>query len=146
MAVVAISDVGTLLYAKIGNASTYTKLLSVISAPAMGSAGGTLEVTVLDSTTKQYIADRTDVPEQDFNFNYTEANFTLAKSACTGDAEDFLVIFQDGSGYTIAGEAQTWINEVGRGSAIEATLHIVANTITWRTATEVLAVIGGSLS
>lgn len=144
MATIAISDVGTLLYAKIGSASTYTKLLSVISAPAMGSAGGTLEVTVLDSTSKQYIPDRPETPDQDFNYNYTEANYTLAKTAVTGDTEDFLVIFQDGSGYTISGVAQTWINEVGRGSAIEATLHIVADTITWKTATQVLALIGGA--
>lgn len=144
MATVAISDVGTLLYSKIGNASTYTKLLSVISAPAMGSAGGNLEVTVLDSTTKQYIPDRPDVPDQDFNYNYTEANYTLALTACTGNEEDFLVTFQDGSGYLIAGIAQTWINEVGRGASVEATLHIVANSITWKTAVQVLALIGGA--
>lgn len=146
MATVAISDVGTLLYAKIGNASTFTKLLSVVSAPAMGSAGGNLEVTVLDSAAKQYIPDRPETPDQDFNYNYTEANYTTALTACTGDAEDFLVIFQDGSGYQITGVAQTWINEVGRGSAIESTLHIVASAITWKTATQVLALVGGSLS
>ena len=143
---IAISDVGTMLYSKIGNASTFTKLLSVISAPAMGSAGGNLEVTVLDSSTKQYIPDRPDVPDQDFNYNYTEANYTTALTACTSDEEDFLVIFQDGSGYQISGIAQTWINEVGRGSAIEATLHIVASAITWKTAVQVLALVGGSLS
>ena len=143
---VAISDVGTLLYYKASGSSVYTKLLSIISAPAMGSAGGTLEVTVLDSETKQYIPDRADVPEQDFNYNYTEANFTAAQAACTGTSAEFLVILGDGSGYTITGEAQTWINEVGRGSAIEATLHIVASAIDWRTAVEVLATIGGTYS
>lgn len=143
---VAISDVGTLLYHKASGQTKYSKLLSIISAPAMGSAGGTLEVTVLDSATKQYIPDRPDVPEQDFNYNYTEDNFTLALSACTGTDEEFLVVFQDGSGYTITGEAQTWINEVGRGSAVEATLHIVATAIDWRTSAEVLQTIAGTYS
>ena len=132
---IAQSDVGTLLYYKDG--STYKELLEIISAPAQGSAGGTIEVTTLKSPTKQYIPDRPDVPEQDFGYNYTEANFKLAQTVCDGSAHEFLVKFQDGSGYTIVGTAQTWINEVGRGSAVEATLHVVATGIAWKEATEV---------
>lgn len=146
METVAISDVGTTLYARLGSATKFTKLLSITSAPAMGSAGGTLEVTVLDSATKQFIPDRVETPDQDFNYNYTEANFTLALSACNDASPEFLVVFQDGSGYTIEGSAQTWINEVGRGAGIEATLHIVASAIDWRTSAEVLATIAGIYS
>ena len=137
---IAQSDVGTTLYAKSG--STYSELLEITSAPAQGSAGGTIEVTTLKSAYKQYIADRPDVPEQDFGYNYTEDNFTSANTVCDGEAHDFLVVFQDGSGYTITGTAQTWINEVGRGQAVEATLHIVATGIEWKTSTQVDALLG----
>lgn len=137
---IAQSDVGTLLYVK-GSNDKYTELLEIISAPAEGQAGGTIEVTTLKSPKKQYIPDRPDVPEQDFGYNYTEANRTSAETVCDGEAHDFLVKFQDGSGYTITGTAQTWTNDVGRGQAVEATLHIVATDIAWKKATEVTALL-----
>lgn len=136
---VAQSDVGTLLYYK--NGEKYAELLEIISAPAEGSAGGTIEVTTLKSAVKQYIPDRPDVPEQDFGYNYTEANRTKANTVCDGEVHEFLVKFQDGSGYTITGTAQTWVNEVGRGQAVEGTLHIVATDVVWKTASEVTTLI-----
>ena len=134
--IIAQSDVGTMLYVK-GTGSTYSELLEIISAPAESSAGGTIEVTTLKSAKKQYIADRPDVPEQDFGYNYTESNREKANEVCDGEVHDFLVKFQDGTGYTITGTAQTWINEVGRGQVVEATLHIVATDVEWKTASEV---------
>lgn len=134
--IIAQSDVGITLYSK-GSEGKYSELVEVISAPAEGSAGGTIEVTTLKSAKKQYIPDRPDVPEQDFGYNYTEANRTKVNTVCDGESHDFLVKFQDGSGYTISGTAQTWTNEIGRGQAVEATLHIVATDVTWKTATEI---------
>lgn len=133
---IAQSDVGITLYSK-GSEGKYSELVEVISAPAEGSAGGTIEVTTLKSAKKQYIPDRPDVPEQDFGYNYTEANRTKVNTVCDGESHDFLVKFQDGSGYTISGTAQTWVNGIGRGQAVEATLHIVATDVTWKTATEI---------
>lgn len=133
--IIAQSDVGTVLYGK--NGDKFTELLAITSAPAEGSAGGTIEVTTLKSAIKQYIADRPDTPDQDFNYNYTEANFKKAQAMCDGAEHEFLVKFQDGSGYVITGSAQTWINEVSRGSAVEATLHIVASDINWKESSEV---------
>lgn len=137
--IIAQSDVGTELY--VNNGAAYESFLEITSAPAQGSAGGTIEVTTLKSAIKQYIADRPDTPDQDFNYNYTEANFTKAQEKCDGTEHEFLVKFQDGTGYVIKGTAQTWINEVSRGSAVEATLHIVANSITWKTSTEVTSLV-----
>ena len=57
---IAQSDVGTMLYAK-GADNKYSELIEIISAPAESTAGGTIEVTVLKSPTKQYIPDRVDV-------------------------------------------------------------------------------------
>lgn len=137
--IIAQSDVGTVLYAK--SEDKFSEFLEITSAPAEGSAGGTIEVTTLKSAIKQYIADRPDTPDQDFNYNYTEANFTKAKEKCDGSEHEFLVKFQDGTGYVITGSAQTWINEVSRGSAVEATLHIVASDIEWKTSSEVTALV-----
>ncbi len=137
---IAQSDVGTMLYAK-GADNKYSELIEIISAPAESTAGGTIEVTVLKSPTKQYIPDRVDVPEQDFGYNYTEANREKANTVCDGSVHEFLVKFQDGSGYTITGTAQTWTNEIGRGQAVEGTLHIVATDIDWKTSTEVTALL-----
>lgn len=139
---IAQSDVGTLLYYK--NGTSYKELVEIISAPAEGSAGGTIEVTTLKSPVKQYIADRPDVPEQDFGYNYTEANRTAVNGVCDGSVHEFLVKLQDGSGYTITGTAQTWANEIGRGQALEATLHVVATNVTWKTATEVAALLASN--
>ncbi len=136
---IAQSDVGTMLYVK--KDTNFVELIEIISAPAQGAAGGTLEVTTLKSPTKQYIPDRPDVPEQDFGYNYTEANYLKANEVADGGVHEFLVKFQDGSGYTIVGTAQNWINEVGRGAAVEATLHIVATAIEWKKATDVATLI-----
>lgn len=138
--IVAQSDVGTMLYVK-NSSSKFEEFLEITSAPAQGSAGGTIEVTVLKSAIKQYIPDRPDTPDQDFNYNYTEANFTKAQEYADGDTHEFLVKFQDGTGYIITGSAQTWINEVSRGSAVEATLHVVASNIDWKTSSEVTSLL-----
>ena len=139
--IIAQSDVGTVLYVK--KETKFEEFLAITSAPAEGSAGGTIEVTTLKSAIKQYIADRPDTPDQDFNYNYTEANFKKAQGSCDGGEHEFLVKFQDGSGYVITGTAQTWINEVSRGSAVEATFHVVASDIVWKEKTEVDTLIQG---
>ena len=139
-AIIAQSDVGTMLYMK-GSGEKFEEFLEITSAPAEGSAGGTIEVTTLKSAIKQYIPDRPDTPDQDFNYNYTEANFTKAQEGADGETHEFLVAFQDGTGYVITGTAQTWINEVSRGSAVEATFHVVASNIEWKTSAQVTSLL-----
>lgn len=124
---IAISDIGTMLYHK--GATKFEELLEIISTPDQGSAGGTIEVTVLKSAKKQYIPDRVDSPDQDFGYNYTETNYAKALDVCDGEAHEFLVKFQDGSGYTITGVAQTWVSGMSRGQAVEGTLHVVPSDI-----------------
>ena len=136
---VAISDVGTKLYAK--NGEKYSILVSIKSVPASGAEGGTIEVTELDSAIKQYIADRKDTPAQDFTYNRTAEKYEAVKAVCDGTAKEFLVVFSDGTGTYIKGEAQTWKNEFSAGSAQEATLHIVATEIEDKTSEEVTALI-----
>ena len=124
-----------MLYYK--NTTAYEKLISIKNVPASGSAGGTIEVTELDSPIKQYISDRVDTPEQDFTYNRTAEKYEAVKAICDGNVHEFLVVFSDGTGTYIQGTAQTWKNEFSAGSAQEATLHIVATSIVDKTASEV---------
>lgn len=128
-----------MLYYKSGN--TYAELIPIKSVPDSGSAGGTIEVTELKSTIKQYVADRRDTPEQDFTFNRTAEKYAAALAVADGNVHEFLVVFSDGTGTYIKGTAQVWKNGFSAGSAQEATLHIVAEEITDKTAAEVSALI-----
>ena len=60
-----------------------------------------------------------------FLYSYTEENITKVKEYCDNNEHEFLVVYQDGSGFEYTGQAQTWINEVSVGSVVEATLHTV---------------------
>ena len=145
--ITAQSDVGIMLYVKTASTSTstasYEELIEIKSVPATGQAGGTLETTTLKSPKKTYIPDRPDTGDMDYTYNYTEANMTAVKTYCDGAEHDFLVKYQDGSGFIYSGQAQTWINEVSVGSVVEATLHTVPSTAPLeKTATEITTLLG----
>lgn len=124
--ITAQSDVGITLYVKSND--SYAELIEIKSVPATGQAGGTLETTTLKSPKKTYIPDRPDTGDMDYIYNYTEDNITKVKTICDNTEHDFLVVYQDGSGFQYNGQAQTWINEVSVGSVVEATLHTVPST------------------
>lgn len=141
----AISDVGTLLHhSTTGAANSFSKLISVIDAPATGSAPGKLETTVLDSTIKTYISDRLDTPDMEFTYNYTAADFATVKAVADATTHYFLIIYADGSGTKITGQARTWKEAVSRGGVVTAKLHVVASDVTDQTAVEVAALTLGS--
>ena len=140
--ITAQSDVGIMLYVK-GSNNSYSELIEIKSVPATGQAGGTLETTTLKSPKKTYIPDRPDTGDMDYTYNYTEANITAVKTICDNAEHDFLVKYQDGSGFIYSGQAQTWINEVSVGSVVEATLHTVPATAPLeKTASEITALLG----
>lgn len=117
-------------------------MIPIKSVPASGAEGGTIEVTELDSEIKQYIDDRKDTPSQDFTYNRTAEKYEAVKKYCDGKPHEYLIVFSDGTGTYIKGNAQTWKNEFSAGSAQEATLHIVATSIEDKTAEEVTTLIG----
>jgi hypothetical protein len=139
---IAISDVGTMLYAKSG--SVFAELVGIRTVPASGSAGGSLDVTELKSATKQNIPDRPESPDQDFEYNYTDANYTKVKAVCDGNAHEFLVKYQDGSGHVITGIAQTWKLDLSAGAEVKALLHIVPTGIVDKTTAEVTTLLATS--
>lgn len=143
MNITAQSDVGIQLFAKISD--SYKEIIEIKSVPASGQAGGTLETTTLKSPTKTYIPDRPDNGDMDYTYNYTEANFTKVNELCDGSEKEFLVRYQDGSGFVYKGQAQTWINEVSVGSVVEATLHTVPSVSpTIKTASEITSLLGST--
>ena len=136
-AIIAQSDVGTGLFSSATNAAaSFSKLVDITSAPATGSAAGKIEVTTLTSPTKQYIADRADLPDMEFGYHYTAANETAVLAAC-GTVRYFLIKYSDGSGAVIKGQASRWIEGVGTGSAVEAKISIVAESVTYLAAAAV---------
>lgn len=128
-----------MLYVK--KSTTYEELVGIKSVPASGSAGSTIDVTELKSKIKQYIDDRQDTPAQDFTYNRTSAKYEAVKAICDGKVHEFLVAFSDGTGTYIKGTAQTWKNEISAGSAQEATLHIVAQNIEDKNASEMTSLL-----
>lgn len=120
----AMSDKGTMLYYKESpGATTYTKLVGIKSAPATSSAPATIEVTTLDSESKQYIPDRMDTPAYEFQYNYNKTDFAKVQATCGVEAE-FLLVYPDGAGETFRGTGATWIDAVSAGQAINAQLSI----------------------
>lgn len=139
MAFNAQSDVGIELWASAtGAAASFSKLIDVTSVPATGAAQAKLESTVLSSGKKQYIADREDLPDLEFTYNYMATELALVEAVCN-DEHYFLIIYGDGSGAEIFGEGNTWIDAVSRGSVVAAKLNVVPQSIDYRSKVEVTA-------
>lgn len=139
MAFNAQNDIGIGLWGSATGASaSFSKLVDVTAIPATGSAKAKLESTVLSSEDKQYIPDRADLPDMEFTYNYIASNFLAVEAVC--DKEHyFMIIYGDGSGAVIFGEANTWVDAVSRGQVVEAKLNVVPQSITFKTASEVTA-------
>lgn len=139
MAFNAQSDVGIVLAHSATNAAaSYTKLIDVTAIPATGAAQAKLESTVLSSPKKQYIPDREDLPDLEFTYNYLATDFATVEAVCNSE-EYFMIIYGDGSGAVIFGEANTWIDAVSRGSVVSAKMNVVPQSIEYKTAAEVTA-------
>lgn len=141
---IAQSDVGIQLWSSAtGISASYTKLVDVTAIPATGSPQAKLEATVLSSTKKQYIADREDLPDLEFTYNYTADNFEDVLAVCNSE-KYFMIIYGDGSGAVIFGEGNTWTDAVTRGQVVEAKLNVVPQSIDFKTAAQVTALKSGS--
>ena len=139
MALNAQSDVGIELWSSsTGSSASFTKLLDVTAIPATGAPQAKIETTVLSSPVKQYIADREDLPDMEFTYNYTEDNFADALAVCDSPTY-FMIVYGDGSGAVIYGEANTWHDAVGRSQAVEAKLNVVPQSVDFKTKAEVTA-------
>ena len=125
----AISDVGTKLYAK-GASTTYDHLIDITSAPATGAAPGTIDITTLSDTRMKYLLDRPDTPAYEFEYLYTSDDYAAveAKISLTTD-KDYLMVYQDGSGVKFTGRGAQWIKEVTPGNAVKVGLSFAVTTM-----------------
>lgn len=139
MAFNAQNDIGIELWkSATGASATFSKLIDVTAIPATGSAKAKLESTVLSSADKQYIPDRADLPDMEFTYNYIASNFSAVEAVCD-KGHYFMIVYGDGSGAVIFGEANTWVDAVSRGQVVEAKMNVVPQSITFKTASEVTA-------
>lgn len=93
---------------------------------------------------KVYIMGRQDSPAQSFTFNRTATNYEAVKAICDGTEKEFMVVFSDGTGTYIKGQASVYKNELGVNAVQEATLTITAIDIQDKTASEVTTLIPAS--
>jgi hypothetical protein len=132
-------DIGTqLFHSATGATASFTKLVSVTAVPATGSAPSKIAITALDDTANKYRKGRTELPDLEFSFPHNDANMTTV-TAIEGDTHYFLIIYEDGSGVYIKGEASVWVDAVGMDSMVTGKLHIIAEEIENKTITEVTA-------
>lgn len=118
-------------------------LVGIVSIPASGQAGGTIDVTTFSDPTKVYIPDRPDTGDMDYEYLYTIAKYTKVKGYCDNTEKDILIKYPEGDGVLYSGVCQTWRNEKSVGSdAMKATLHTVPSVSpSDKTAEEVTALI-----
>lgn len=98
-------------------------------------------MTTLEDEDKKYILGRQDRPAQSFTYNYDENRYQKVLEYCDRGVHDFLVVFPDGSGYTMKGSANTFVKGYGTNSAIEAQLTVVVEELLFKKGTEVSALL-----
>lgn len=144
MAFNAQNDIGIELWdSATGASASFSKLIDITAIPATGSAQSKLESTVLSSAKKQYIPDREDLPDLEFTYNYIATNFADVEAVANAE-HYFMIVYGDGSGAVIFGEANTWVDAVSRGQVVEAKMNVVPQSIDFKTSAEVTALKSGS--
>lgn len=132
MAVKAVSDIGTKLYAVASPSDApstgYTNLVGVRSTPAKGEAPESLDATELHDVKNVNIPGRVSIPSLEYTFNYTKGN--VAKlDAHQGERTAFLEVLPEGNGFLVVGVMNYWSNGVGLNSVHEGTMNIIAESI-----------------
>ena len=127
---VAHSDLGCQLWGYDDTAKKYKYLVPVRAVPATGAAPSTIEVTEMDSPTKQYIPDRVDVSTMEFDYNYNAGNYAKCKALCDGvTSNKFLVTYPDKSGVKFEGAGTTWRDAVSTGGEIKGKISIAISSM-----------------
>lgn len=128
----ALLDYGIEIRIKEHGVGKYPKepLAGVISIPATGQAGGTIDVTTFNDPVKVYIPDRPDTGDMDYEYHYTNAKYLAFKAFCDNTSKDILIKYPEGDGVEYTGICQTWRGEKSVGSdALKGILHTVPSTL-----------------
>ena len=130
---IAISDIGTGLYVK-GDGEKYTKLISITSAPATGSAPDQVETTVTTSKTKTYTEGRKDNPQKELTFYAHRDNFMKLKEI-VNEVHDFIQINPDMTAWAYTGKVSFYQDEttVNNNIQAKATITVLSAEVALRT-------------
>lgn len=123
IAVTAFSDVGTALNIKDPVSGKYHYFLAVENTGATGSAPEQLDVNVVGSMNKLYVAGKGDNPPKEINFFGTRDNYNELEKM-KGKTFDFLQTNPDGCGFSFSGTITSWQEDITSGSVITGKLHI----------------------
>lgn len=123
-----ISDYKTYLYVEGSTAGKYHKLIDVTSVPATGSAPKSLDTTTLSDAATSGVPDRLETPPLEFEYLYTGKNYADVTAAVSAtEAHNYLIAYQDNSGYKFSARGATWTKEVGVGSVVKGGLALIAS-------------------
>lgn len=126
----AISDYKTYLYVESATAGKYTKLVDITSAPATGAAPKSIDVTTMSDAQTVGIADRPETPSLEFEYNYNKTDFAAVAAAVSLTAsKNYLIAYQDGSGFTFSATGATYVKEVSVGKAVTAGIGLIASSV-----------------
>ena len=132
-------DIGTKLFASAtGLTASFSKLLAVTAVPATGTMPSKIAITTLEDTANKYRKGREELPDLEFSFPHNDANMTTALNVA-GDTHYFLIIYEDGSGVYIKGEASVWVDAVGMDQMVVGKIGIIPEEIDYKTIAEVTA-------
>ena len=140
MSRIAISDVGTQLLYK--NETAYEVLIGVKTASSPRGEATEINVTELQSPDEQVIKGRRGTKTATFEFNHTEANMEKVVAVCDGEPQDFLLVFDDGTGYSFTGEADYNHQDISTNTAITGVLSVFVAEHAYLKASEVTALKG----
>jgi hypothetical protein len=126
----AISDYKTMLCVEGTTAGKYHKLVDILSAPATGSSPKSIDVTTLTDDASVGIPDRPDTPNMEFEFNFNKTDFaTVTADVSLTTDKKYMIVYQDGSGWTFSARGNAYTDAVSKGKQITAKLSLVATTV-----------------
>lgn len=123
VAVKAFSDIGTALNIKDTTNGLYHYFLAVENTGATGSAPEQLDLNVVGSMNKLYVAGKKDNPAKEITFFGTRDNFAELEKM-KGKNFDFLQTNPDGCGFSFSGTVNYWQDDVTSGAIIKGKIYI----------------------
>lgn len=123
VSVKAFSDIGTSLNIKSATTGKYHYFLAVENTGATGSAPEQLDINVVGSMNKLYVAGKKDNPAKEITFFGTRDNYKELE-AMKGKTYDFLQVNPDGCGFSFSGSVNYWQDDVTSGAIIKGKIYL----------------------
>lgn len=123
IAVKAFSDIGTALNIKDPTSGKYHYWLAVENTGATGAAPEQLDLNVVGSMNKLYVAGKKDNPAKELTFFGTRDNYKELEKM-KGKTFDFLQTNPDGCGFSFSGTVNYWQDDITSGAIITGKINV----------------------